>query len=385
MKEEKLKKFRHLWDLCFSEDSSWWSDMYFEILSSKYIRFSTSNNDVISMLHAFPMYLQQGENNRNNHPFPLAYLSGICTHPDYRGKGVAGKLIKRTLNEFQQHPEGFQYAALIPANESLFNYYEKFGFTRVFDYSEESFSANDFNSTTDNSTSAQETILKQGDLKYDFSSVFHNASLLSALFARKSLSQTTILKSRDFWRLIFVDTLLYDGRVYVLSKKESSPLEGESNLLAYALVYHSKTQDSVLSIFADSPELRMELLRRISRSSGKNLYVIKEPTGDLASDKGLGMIRLTAVKTVLTQFALRFPHITTSFQLVDEVLPANNGLYSLCSGQLTIQPSSVSSEVPSVTIQQLTQALLGYHIENLPALFAEFPSNKPYIDAFLNS
>ena len=74
-----------------------------------------------------------------------------------------------------------------------------------------------------------------------------------------------------------------------------------------------------------------------------------------------------------------------SFQLVDEVLPANNGLYSLCSGQLTIQPSSVSSEVPSVTIQQLTQALLGYHIENLPALFAEFPSNKPYIDAFLNS
>jgi ribosomal protein S18 acetylase RimI-like enzyme len=53
------------------------------------------------------------------------YIYGLATHPDYRGRGYAGKLLTEAL----ESPE-YSLAALMPERPSLIGFYERFGFTR---------------------------------------------------------------------------------------------------------------------------------------------------------------------------------------------------------------------------------------------------------------
>ena len=72
---------------------------------------------VVSMLNRIPVavcgYIAQ-------------YIYGVATHPDYRGRGFAGKLIRGAL----QTP-GYDLTALVPENPSLIEFYEQFGFGTV--------------------------------------------------------------------------------------------------------------------------------------------------------------------------------------------------------------------------------------------------------------
>lgn len=57
---------------------------------------------------------------------PAFYMCGICTVEEYRGKGVAGNLIKKCI-EFAKN-NGIKLCYLIPATEELFKFYHKLGF-----------------------------------------------------------------------------------------------------------------------------------------------------------------------------------------------------------------------------------------------------------------
>jgi hypothetical protein len=60
----------------------------------------------------------------------LGYICGAATLPEYRNKGIMGQLMDRTFEAMKAM--GYEYAALIPASESLYNYYERFGFRDFF-------------------------------------------------------------------------------------------------------------------------------------------------------------------------------------------------------------------------------------------------------------
>ena len=61
----------------------------------------------------------------NGKKYTGAYLSGIATVPAERGKGYAGKLIEYTLKNLGD----IDIYYLIPASNSLFDYYKKFGYS----------------------------------------------------------------------------------------------------------------------------------------------------------------------------------------------------------------------------------------------------------------
>lgn len=54
------------------------------------------------------------------------YLYAAATLPEYRGRGIMSKLIKEAL--VYGINENLDFIALLPADDSLYNYYERFGF-----------------------------------------------------------------------------------------------------------------------------------------------------------------------------------------------------------------------------------------------------------------
>lgn len=57
---------------------------------------------------------------------PTAYILGVATMPEYRGKGLAGELIEQVL--FELHLRGVPLAALIPSEQSMAGFYKEYGF-----------------------------------------------------------------------------------------------------------------------------------------------------------------------------------------------------------------------------------------------------------------
>ena len=58
-----------------------------------------------------------------------AYVYGIAAFAACRGQGIGSKLIRFSIEHLQKC--GYKVIALVPAEESLFPYYERFGFHRV--------------------------------------------------------------------------------------------------------------------------------------------------------------------------------------------------------------------------------------------------------------
>ena len=76
---------------------------------------------IMSMLHWTMQTMRMwGED------IPCAYVMGIGTRPEHRGKGLAGDLIEQAL--FELHLRKIPLACLIPAKPVLAGFYAKYGF-----------------------------------------------------------------------------------------------------------------------------------------------------------------------------------------------------------------------------------------------------------------
>ena len=71
------------------------------------------------------------------------YIYAVCTHPDFRGKGLMKTLFEELFKVAKSR--NIDYLFLVPEEEYLFNIYEKLGFKNGFSYSEETLSRKDFN------------------------------------------------------------------------------------------------------------------------------------------------------------------------------------------------------------------------------------------------
>ena len=58
-----------------------------------------------------------------------AYFYALATLPEYRGRGIMSSMIRFALDKFAA--DGVSYAMIVPAEESLVSYYQRFGFEAV--------------------------------------------------------------------------------------------------------------------------------------------------------------------------------------------------------------------------------------------------------------
>lgn len=85
-----------------------------------------SNCDrIVSML-----FLIEGKTVIMSAEYPSYYLYAACTDEDYRGQGLMSKLIKEAQTVAAER--GYSYIFLLPAEDSLYQYYEKYGYRTLY-------------------------------------------------------------------------------------------------------------------------------------------------------------------------------------------------------------------------------------------------------------
>lgn len=103
-----------LWKICFDDDDEL-IDEFLSACDYKNILVYREEKNVVSVLYMVPM--NHGE---------TVYFYALGTLPEFRNKGIMGILIRKALDICRNN--GAKFAFLIPAEESLEKYYEKFGF-----------------------------------------------------------------------------------------------------------------------------------------------------------------------------------------------------------------------------------------------------------------
>lgn len=107
------------------------TDLFFRLGFSPERCLVAAEKEILAALHWFDCALD-GQR--------AAYIYGIATFASQRGKGIGSQLIRAALAHLKA-----EYSAvfLVPAGESLFGYYERFGFRTVSTILEQTVSAGD--------------------------------------------------------------------------------------------------------------------------------------------------------------------------------------------------------------------------------------------------
>lgn len=122
-KEDDIQSLKELWIECFPNDAEY-SKFFFErIFKLSCARVAEIGGEVVAMLHSFPYDFATPEGK-----LCAKYIYGVGTATEYRGQGLAGKLLQYEANFCD-------FIVIIPQSESLFDFYKKYGYTEIFEVS----------------------------------------------------------------------------------------------------------------------------------------------------------------------------------------------------------------------------------------------------------
>lgn len=115
-----------MWKIVFGD-----SDLYMEIyFREKYRDENTlvylQKNTPVSSLQMLPVSFTF-----HNREIDVAYYSGLCTLPEWRGRGFMAALIEKSFTEL--YNRNIPLAVLVPQSEDLISFYKPYGFTKTFD------------------------------------------------------------------------------------------------------------------------------------------------------------------------------------------------------------------------------------------------------------
>ena len=91
------EKVRKLWKLCF-HDSPAFTDLYFQMRYNNEVNIAIQSGDlVIAALQMLPYPMTYC-----GKTIATSYVSGACTHPDFRNKGVMRELLAESFGKMHQ-------------------------------------------------------------------------------------------------------------------------------------------------------------------------------------------------------------------------------------------------------------------------------------------
>ena len=272
-------------------------------------------------------------------------------------------LIIKALNQAKNN--GACFAALIPATESLFNYYEGTNFIPTFDYSKIRIKRQQ---TTDN---GQQTATI---------SVFDNESepetfyQVYEYFNTKMRARNCCIQHDEYdFGVITKDLELFDNHLLVAKYGE--------DICGLAFCYLRNGEIFIKDVFAESTAIFSDLITAAANTfDNETINIIIPPVSGQKTHK-LGMARIIDAETMLRIYAMTHPKMKIEISIVDPILTHNNGTYYINNGILD-KKNSIGANV--VDIEQLTQALFGYNIENLPEKLQAFNKQAAFMSLMLD-
>ncbi len=116
--KDQIKK---LYNTSFVGDDEF-ADWYFDNLwKAEQTLVIKEDNIILSTLQMLPLTFQ-----REDAKIEGCYIFAVCTHPESRGKGLAGVLIEKSFDICKN--KGLEFCGLIAREPSLLDYYARFGF-----------------------------------------------------------------------------------------------------------------------------------------------------------------------------------------------------------------------------------------------------------------
>lgn len=127
--ESDYEKLKTLWKTSF-DDSEESLDFFFKNTVSPHRVLAAFDGEIpVSAL-----YMLESEIVIDEKIYSSYYIYAVCTHPDYRKKGLMNKLFEKLFSVSESR--GIDYLFLVPEEEYLFEVYGKLSFENGFCYSE---------------------------------------------------------------------------------------------------------------------------------------------------------------------------------------------------------------------------------------------------------
>lgn len=309
----KLKSMKALWLRCFPEDDEEFVHLFYSYYGHP-AHYDTiaKGKEVVAMLHHINSYRYRffGKTHR------CSYIYAACTAPAYRGKGLMGELILRTLNTLQQ--KGIPLCVTIPATQNLFLFYERFGFVPAFRRTRKKWE--------ERIKPKQE--LEQRELDFEMPTDF----LVSWMTKRLNRRASGVMKHTSRDMQFVVESNLLSGGFHVGlvhgddSRLEAAAIVEKSDSKLLVREYAGQSYSAVLNLFS--------LLH-----DAIPLPIFEESLGAGNESDFFGAARIVNLP-VLLQAPGRLPDqlADDSFYIKDNLLPANNGLYHIENQRCTFQP-----------------------------------------------
>ena len=325
---EKRKAIEQLWQECFG-DSETFVRFYFD---RKYrdedaLLYEQDGKPTAAFLMLPYTIAWKGQSLKS------AYISGACTQANARNQGIMGRLLQRGFQEMAKR--GTELSFLIPAEEWLYGYYGKSGYTTVFYRQEEV-----WEDQTGQNEEAGETAIYTHAGEVPLEEIFP--------YFEKKLAERDcyVCHPREDFQTILGDLFLSGGKLFVIRRE---------HICGMALAVQEEKGCKVKEICYDMPEDKEKLLHAVA-VCWKNQRVIFRGRED---KKGMpyGMARLIRVPEALEIFAQCYPSAEFAVEVEDRLLPGNNGVFYLREGHCTGTGHAVP---PKMDVCELTQYLLTY-------------------------
>ena len=125
---DMLPRLKRIWQTCFEDDKNYVDFVFGNLLGPAQMLVETDENGrPIAMVN---WKLLRFTTPRQS--FTGAYIFGVCTLPQHRGKGISSGLMEKAHELLRQ--DGAQLSCLIPAGKNLFDFYAAKGFETRFHY-----------------------------------------------------------------------------------------------------------------------------------------------------------------------------------------------------------------------------------------------------------
>lgn len=324
-------KVKTLWKLCF-DDSESFTELYFQHRYKEELNVEiTIDDELMAALQLIDYPIKVW-----GKTFRSQYISGVCTHPDHRNKGIAKKLMRKAINKM--YHEGIAVSSLIPAEAWLANYYRTFGFEYLFDYTRARIEPKEI--ITDPTVTIVPYTYIYKDRVYSY-------------YAKRQEERDNCLLHTAHDLDVIIADLLMSGELLMAIK--------ENSICGLAFVYEQPQEVTIGEITTDNHEIESSMLYSIYKNANhKEVYLLdrKNPEKENQPTLHLGMCRIINAHQLLAHYAENNPTQKHCFKLEDPIIEANNGYYHLQDGMLKFSSLPHCESCTKISTNELILHLL---------------------------
>ncbi len=322
------EQVKALWKICF-EDSEEFIEMYFRLRYKNEVNVAIQSGDeVISALQMLPYPMTFC-----GKTVQTSYISGACTHPDFRSKGAMRELLSQSFARMLRN--GVHFSTLIPAEPWLFDYYKRMGYASVFQYSVKEITLPEF--------------IPSKDITVDIVSEPQD-EVYSYLNRKLSERSCCIQHTAEDFQVIMADLPISGGNLFVA--RQANEIRG------IAIIYKGNKRIITNELLAENKDTEYSLLYAIKQYTGYNRITQLLPPDEELPQHSLGMARIINAKEVLQIYASAFPEDEMQLEVSDKQLSVNNGYYYLSDGKCRYSAERLSGAHMQMNISELTERIL---------------------------